>query len=44
MNLIRGGGGESTKDLKFLFTKIEAYAGMTEHMVIYLEIEEALHD
>ena len=27
-----------------IFTKIEAYAGMTEHLVRYLAIEEALRD
>ena len=32
------------RDLKKTFTKIEAYAGMTEQLVIDLEIEEALQE
>ena len=55
MQLIRGGGRESTKLFTMLnlpwqgfekktFTKIEAYAGMSELLVKDLAIEEALQE
>ena len=55
MQLIGGGERESTKLFWMLnlpwqgfekktFTKIEAYAGMTEPLVRYLAIEEALQE
>ena len=55
MQLIRVGGRESTKLLGMLnlhwkgfekktFTKIEAHAGMSDWLVRYLAIEEALQE
>ena len=55
MQLIGGGGGESTKLLGMLnlpwkgfekktFTKIEANVGMAERLARYLAIEEALQE